>query len=110
MKDEYVRLYVGEKNFGYRSLLQTQLGLLNSVNSFRSYKLLRQDELKLKISLKSKVGEAIVILDRLMDLLPKTKMPHEHREVKTIKEEEKLTLQGEIEEIRKKIQSLQIGF
>ena len=108
-KSEYVRLASPEKVYGQRHLLQSQLELLDLIQRFRNYKKLRNEELVLKVTLKSKIGETLNLITKLERLLPKahykTPTPAEVKR-KERKIEKKLSLQEEIEQVRAKLARL----
>ncbi|MFH1289818.1 MAG: hypothetical protein ABIH92_00240 [Nanoarchaeota archaeon] len=109
-KSEYVRVSPPEKVYGQKHLLQTQLELLNLIKSFHTYKVLRNEELVLKVTLKSKVEELINLITKLERLLPKAHYTPETREEKEKdkkKRERKLSLQEEIERVRQKLARIQ---
>jgi len=106
---EYVRLTIPEKVFGQKHLLQSQLELLDSLQHLRNFKLLRGEEFVLKIALKSKIGEALETISKFEKMLPSTS----YRAVKRKKDDDDLhkadrplTLQDEIDAIRRKLQML----
>ncbi len=72
MKSEYVKLSGSERVYGEKNLLQSQLEFLDSIRAFKNYKRLRSEEFRLKVGLKSKIGETLAALERIEDLLPKT--------------------------------------
>src|SRR3989344_8958897 len=72
MHIEYVRLFKDEKNEGYKNLLYSQLEYLNSIRSFNNYRGLRNRELSLKASLKSKITEVFGEIEKFEGLLPKS--------------------------------------
>lgn len=109
MKSEYVRLSHSEKFNGQKEMLQSELELLDIVQSMRNYKKLRTEEMALKVSLKSKINEAIEAVKKLEGYFPKTnyKIPKGSKITETIKKD--LSLQEEIEAIREKLQRLREG-
>ena len=111
-KSEYVRLSGSEKYYGQKNFLQSQLELLNLIDGFKKYKKLRQEELKLKISLKSKIAETLELMKKLDKLLPVTKYkPKVVRKRNSGEREKKISrsLQDEILEIKEKLRKLQRG-
>ena len=107
MGTEYVKLSGAERIHGQKELLMCQLETLSLIKSFRNYKLLRKEEMELKVLLKTKVEEAIALSEKLEGVLPKTKFTPEMKREKKMMSREHLTLQGEIDEIRRKIERLQ---
>ncbi|MBU0760622.1 MAG: hypothetical protein KJ600_03470 [Nanoarchaeota archaeon] len=107
MKSEFVKLSSSEKFYGAKHLLQSQLELLNLVQSFRDYKTLRNEELVLKVALKSKVEGTLELIAKLEKVLPKTEYGTREKVVKGgKKKEKKLSLKEEIERVREKLEKL----
>jgi|SRR3989344_3324347 len=115
MHTEYVRLSKDEKNEGYKNLLYSQLEYLNSIRSFNNYRALRNKELSLKISFKSKISNILSEMEKFESLLPK---PHflEEINIKKKKMENKMAkkaevnpLASEIDIIKQKLSRLQSG-
>ncbi len=115
MQTEYVRLSKDEKNEGYKNLLHSQLEYLNSIRSFNNYWALRNKELSLKISLKSKISEAFGEIEKFEGLLPKSHFLEEIRAKKKEMENKKAKkvqvnpLTKEIDVIKQKLFRLQGG-
>ena len=115
MHTEYVKLSKEEKNQGYENLLRSQLELINSIRNFNNYKELRNRELSLKISLKSKIGEALGEIEKFDSLLPKTNFLEEvrakkkERENKMVGKVEVNPLTNEINVIEQKLFRLRGG-
>lgn len=106
---EFVRLSAPEKIYGEKNLLQAQLEMLSLTQSFQNYKSLRNDELVLKVALKTKVDAALSALDRLERMLPKSHIKEQSPEEKAReqkKRDKNLTLEQEIARIRAKLASL----
>lgn len=69
MSNEYVRLSGEELNYTKKSLLNTQLNSLNSLKNLQKFKELRNDELTLKISVKTSLDslqQQLILLDKLL--------------------------------------------
>jgi hypothetical protein len=111
-KSEYVRISVGERFFGQRNLLHSQLELLDSLKHFKAYKKLRKEEFALKVALKSMLEETSGILDKLDRTLPKTKyVDYEDEPIRGRKKKSvEPSLQDEIEEVKRKLGRLQRGW
>lgn len=111
MNSEYVGLSGSEKKFGGKNLLQGQLDLLSILKSFKSYKLLRQEELLLKVGLKSKIGDVLELVDELEKKLPKTSYgkDDEDRAERSRKRKRDFVLQAEVEDIHEKLERLRSG-
>ncbi|MCA9485863.1 MAG: hypothetical protein KC506_03400 [Nanoarchaeota archaeon] len=108
---EFVRISVSEKAFGDKQLLQSELELLNLVQSFKKYKELRLDELTLKVGLKAKLEELEAGVDKVEKLLPAAGYHEDKKKIehKVAKSREHLSLEQEIEKIRRKIGRLENG-
>ena len=110
MSSEYVRFFGKEALYGEKYLLTAELGILGFVKRLRNYKKLRQEEMILKIALKKKIDEVGEQLDIFDKLLPHTKMaglikkpaPREA----SFEDKEALTLEQEVERIRRKLELL----
>lgn len=105
---EYVRLSPPENNFGQKNLLGAQLELLNLIKSFHKFRVLRDEELILKITLKNYIEETKKQVLSLERILPRA----EYKEKGEDGEEEdkknrKLTLEEEIAKVRAKLSKLQ---
>ena len=113
--NEFVRLNHAERIFGEKHLVQSQLELLSIAKSFASYKKLRGWELKLKVDLKSKIGEALSSIEKLDGMLPKSNYKEEDyadeksgKEKKSSKDKGR-TIEEEMEDLQKKLRELQRG-
>ncbi len=107
---EYVRLSAQEKIYGHRSLLQSQIEMMNILRSLKEYKILRKEEFVLKVALNAKIDEAIAEIGTLQRMLPRVSSHEEKKEpVLDIQKhkEENLTLEQEIDQIRQKLSKLQ---
>jgi len=111
MDAEYVRLSDEEKNYGYKSLLHSQLETLNLTKNFKNYQELRKKEFTLKVSLKSKIGEALSKIEEFEGKLPKIPIkesfPIKKKEIKKEVKREPNGLMDEINMIRAKLERLQ---
>ncbi len=111
-KTEYVGVSAGEKVQGEKNLLNARLELLNMMKSFQAYRLLRKEEILLKISLKMKIAEALELVEKFEKCLPKSnfRLPDEEDIKKREKKnKEHLELQNEIELVRRKLEELKRG-
>ncbi len=114
MSLEYVRFSGREGLYGEKNLLKSELTLLGFIKRMRNYKKLRNEELALKIVLKKKVDELKGQLEILDKILPHTKMaglikrPKPKNEMAGLSAEDKatLTLEQEVEAIRRKLETL----
>jgi len=112
MRAEYVRLSGVEKAHGQKGLLYSQLELLDLIKRFKTYKLLRNEEMLLKVMLKAKIAEAMVNLKKLDKILPVVHF-HEPKRDKDNAQKKNATLinlHDEIEMVRRKIENLQRGW
>ncbi|MFH1425242.1 MAG: hypothetical protein ABIG28_00735 [archaeon] len=109
MNSEYVRLNGAERIYGQKHLLTAQLEFLNLIRSFRKYKRLRKYEMELKELLKNKIGDALVMVDKLENFLPKTHYMPEERVKKGKKDKKSLSIEEEINELKRKIEGLRGG-
>jgi len=105
---EYVHISPQEKNFGHKNLLGAQLQLLKLTQSFHKFRVLREEELILKITLKNYIEETYREIQRLERLLPRADYKEEKEEDGEDKEERarKLSLEEEIAKVRAKLSKL----
>ena len=110
MSSEYVRFFGREALYGEKHLLTVELGILGFIKRLRNYKKLRQEELILKIALKKKIDEVGEQLDVFDKLLPHSKMAGLIKKPATredsFNDKEALTLEQEVEKIRRKLELL----
>ncbi len=114
MSLEYVKFSGREGLYGEKNLLKTELGMLGFIRRIRTYKKLRNEELALKIVLKKKVDEVKEQLEILDKILPHTKMgglikrpkPKNENIALSIEDKAALTLEQEVETIRRKLEML----
>lgn len=108
-KAEYVRLSPPEKGFGQKNLLNGQLELLRLIQSFHRFRVLRDEELILKITLKNYLQETDKEIKRLERILPKAEYKEHGDEDDEGDEDRKknLTLEEEIAKVRSKLAKLQ---
>ena len=106
-KAEHVRLSPPETDFGHKNLLSSQLELLELTKSFHRFRVLRDEELVLKVTLKNYIEATNREIDRLKRLLPKAEYKEKSEdEGSGEKAERKLTLEEEIEKVRAKLSKL----
>lgn len=104
---EYVRFNPQENLYGQRNFLNSELDLLSIVKRIKNFKKLRADEQVLRLTLKKKMEEMIETLVVLDKLLPPGHFRILKQEGTGLKEkEETLTLDQEIEMIRRKLEKL----
>ena len=120
MIPEYVKLAPSELSYGNANLLKSQMSAIGAIKKYNEYKTSRKEELFLKIELKKKFGELKEFLDQLDKILPESRFSEEEQEAwkqlakitrkKEMKKEfesENISLDQELEEIRKKLERLQ---
>ena len=111
MKSEYVKLSGSEMLYGKKHLLQSQLEFLKIFKAFRNFKQLRAEEFKLKFVLKSKIDETRDMIAKFESLLPKTEYKFnrefKRKEKEAGKDDSSLSLQEEIDFIKRKLERLQ---
>ena len=118
---EYVKLSLEEKNYAEKTLLKSQESFILITQKILSYHKLRNEELKLKLDLKNKVQDAILSIDKLNQILPKsqikikesvkteTQLPDNSEEQISVmepKEVKEVSLETELQEIRKRLSSI----
>ncbi|SRR3989338_10823513 len=126
---EYVKVKAPEITYGATNLLQSQISLITTLQHYQEYKKLRKDELSAKIDFKNKIEKLKELLDNLSRALPESKFLEEKKEKEKLekeislnfskekpikqKKQEKaksdnatLSLDEELEEIRKKLEKL----
>ncbi len=106
---EYVRLSPPEKNFGQKNLLGAQLELLRLIQIFHRFRILRDEELILKITLKNYIEETSKEILRLERILPRAEYKEKGEEDEEGGEDKtkRLTLEEEIAKVRAKLAKLQ---
>ncbi len=114
MRPEHVRIEQAECIFSEKNLLHAQLNVISLIKKYSSFKASRAEELLLKIALKNKIAEAKDSLALFEKLLPKPAIVpktikhelHEHSHYEAA-HKKKQALETEVEEIRRKLASLQ---
>jgi len=107
---EYVKFSVSEKLYGQKHLLHGELESLGIVKRIKAYKKLRNEDLVLRLTLKKKINEILDGLKVLDKILPHSKMAGlKKRKIESEfdAKNENLTLEQEIEVIRRKLRRLQ---
>ncbi len=107
---EYVRFSGLESKYGQKNLLYGELGLLNVVRRVKEFHKLRQEEIVLRLTLKKKIEEFLDNLQLLDRLLPQDKLPgldRKKREEELMEMKGELSLEQEIEVIRRRLEKLQ---
>ena len=110
MTTEYIKFSVPERIYGDKNLLHSELELLGIIKRITNYKKLRKDDLILRLTLKKKIEDILENLKLLDKLLPHSKMAgllKQRAGEEAIEEGEKLTLEQEIEAIRRRLEKLE---
>jgi len=71
----YVKLNYSEDYEGKKNLLSSEISFLRIARAIKNYKLLRQEELNIKIKITKKINEANIYIRKLRLILPKVKIP-----------------------------------
>lgn len=115
----HLKLVHGEALQLKRDLLSTQMGLLKTARTLRSYGYFRSEELKLKAILYKEIRDVKLNIGKLQKILPKPKIPEILRKkektevVKTTKPGAKKEIHGEddlevqLQEIQNRLNQLQ---
>lgn len=120
MGAEYVMYYLEEYKNLRKNLLTSEISNLNFLQAMENYKKFRDEELRLKIQLKTLINQAQENLDLFQNLLPETSFKEEENDTFQISQtpqSEQATapvqtnksnqLQAELDEIRRKLALLQ---
>ena len=117
MGAEYVRFAQSEAVHGQKNLLESQVNLLQGLKRFKAYRLLRAEELHLKIQLKQQMDSLTEQLDILNRILPQTefkpapqpKAPLSPKQAEEVhpKEHHENSLEEELAIIQRKLRALQ---
>ena len=103
---EYVKFNPQESLYGQRNFLNSELDLLSLIKKVKNFKKLRADEQVLKLTLKKKMEEVIETLEILDKLLPPGHFRRLKEKIGVKEKDETLTLDQEIEMIRRKLEKL----
>ena len=109
---EYVKFSGPESVYGQKYLLHSELDLIGIVKKIKNYKKLRQEELVLRVALKEKIDSFLESLKMLDKLLPHDKLPglskkrHAHDVPGVTQDRESLSLEQELEIIRRRLERL----
>jgi len=92
-----------------KNLLNSEINLLNIAKIIRVYRLLRIDELRLKLQIIKKMKSINLNIKRLEKIVPKVKIPEKSREVriKTPVEKYDNNIEKELRKIQEKLNTLQ---
>ncbi|MBI2628772.1 hypothetical protein HYW74_01680 [Candidatus Pacearchaeota archaeon] len=116
----YSKIEYQDALFAKKHILETQINLLNAMNSIDNYKDLRKKELLLKLKLKNNLKNIKDHIIKLNNHLPQTKEMKKHISVKNIKgyergyedkeskkkRERASSIESELEDIRNKLSQL----
>ncbi|MSS74873.1 hypothetical protein EXS73_01525 [Candidatus Pacearchaeota archaeon] len=119
MGAEYVRFAQSEAVHGQKNLLESQVNLLQGLKRFKAYRLLRAEEIHLKIQLKQQMDTLAEQLNILNRVLPQTEFkpapqpkalspaqPKQAHEA-TLETHHENSLEDELEAIQRKLRALQ---
>lgn len=102
---KYVGLNSQQMNFGKKTLLYSEMEILNVIKNYKNYLKLRKQEFSLKNLLKKTISELKKELKNLDTLLPE--VPEEKNSLGVNKgKQSHESLEAEIEEIKRKIAEL----
>ena len=107
---EYVKFSGLESKYGQKNLLYGELGLLSIVRRIKEFNKLRQEEIVFRLTLKKKIEEFLENLQLLDKLLPQDKLPgldKKKSEEELMKMKGELSLEQEIEVIRRRLEKLE---
>ena len=116
---EYIKFSPAEISYGKNNTLHSEMEILTSIKHLSEYKKLRTQELMLKIDLRKKVEEINTAIAILEKSLPKTTFKEtqnqeeiEYQEIENalpniLDQKKKLSIEEELDEIRRKLQTLQ---
>jgi hypothetical protein len=108
MNPEHVKLSASEIAYGQKWLLESQLGMMESLKREKKFKDLRADEFAQKIALKTRVEEILLTLDVLDKILPRPTMKENKERISdALIQRERPSLEQEIEDIKRKLSRLQ---
>lgn len=119
MKNEnliHVKLEYGEALQSKRDILSSEMNLLRITKMIKKYRLLRLEELKIKLKLYRKIKEIITNIKKMQITLPKLEIPKILKKDKEIEEPDKLpikereydeSLESQLQEIQDKLNLLQ---
>ncbi len=112
----YSKIEYQDALFAKKHILETQINLLNTMNSLDNYKDLRKRELLLKLKLKNNLKNIKEHISKLNEHLPQTKEMKKHISVKKIKtyeskenrkhSERASSIEYELEDIQRKLREL----
>ena len=110
-KNVHVRLNPNESLKLEKSLLNSQMDMIQMMKTKKRYQLLRKEEIKLKIQMRKVLKEINSNIIYINKIWPKPEMP---KVLKTVKEErgrseerhDDIDLETQLEEIKRKLESL----
>jgi hypothetical protein len=111
MMSEYVKFTKQEVEFGKKMFLQSQLETLDILKKNRNFLRFRNEEFLLKINLKNKLNETLSNILLIERLLPKIKNQSKKAlGSELILNESDLSLEQEIDVIKRKLEKLNQNF
>ena len=99
---EYIKISALERTHGERSLLESQLNLLDAIKILKNYKEHRKKELLLKIELKNKTLETLESLKVLEKSLPRAHLIDKEESA----DKESFSIEKQLADIRSKLEKL----
>lgn len=108
METRHIKFNYEDAISGKKSLLSSELNLLQILRKIRNYKMLRKKELTEKTKLKKSLSELKSKIDDLSSTFPKReeKIIEMPKPVKTKKETKHTAIQRELDEIKRKLERL----
>ena len=106
METKYIKISYPEKVYSKKHLLYAELETVNAEKKIIEFKKLRRREALLKIQLKSKSQEALLLIKKLNKQLQKKKEEEEKEEI-TEESQDVNSLDLELERIQRKLAKLQ---
>lgn len=107
MEAIHVKLEAEEAINSRKTLLSTELSLLNTIKYVRDYRKLRELELKSKKNLKIELKKLNIEIKNLRKIIPKARIPETEEEVsRTIEKSTAKELEEELKEIKEKLAKL----
>lgn len=110
METLHIKFDFNEAITGKRTLLSSQINMLNLAKKLENYQNLRKQELARKTALRTKLNELITGISNIEQFLPKTQMKELiNKETEMLAEtKKKSSIENELKEIREKLARLNI--
>ncbi len=118
MKNEnliHVKLEYGEALQSKKDILLSEMNLLKITRIIKEYRLLRLEELKIKLKLYREIKETLTNIRKMQTALPKLEIPEILKKDKEIEEPDKLPIrekvydegiESQLQEIQEKLKSI----